>query len=173
MAMLLVPMLADRQRPPLDVEPLARGGGLHYLDTFRNNFEADVVAQQDADLQAHSSTTMPVSWTSRFQLAISSLSQPLASSSADCRGTTMPPRAKASCISGPLIAAMNALRNVAIMSAGTADGAKAATHCAARMPGNPTSASVGTSACCESRWSGGNGERVHATRFHLPTGLVM
>src|SRR6478672_815675 len=125
MAMLLVPTLADRQRPPLDVEPLARGGGLHYLDTFRNNFEADVVAQQDADLQAHSSTTMP-------------------------------PRAKASCISGTLIAAMNALRSVAIMSAGTADGAKAATHCAARMPGNPTSASAGT-----------------RPAFIIPTGLVM
>src|SRR6266446_10874777 len=115
MAMLLVPMLADRQRPPLDVEPLARGGGLHYLDTFRNNFEADVIAQQDADLQAHSSTMMPVSWTSRFQLAISSRSQPLASSSADRRGTSIPPRANASCISGTPIATTNALRSVSMI----------------------------------------------------------
>src|SRR5262245_63857720 len=117
MAVLLVPVLADRQRPPVDLEPLARGGRLHHLDGFRNDFEADVVALQDADLQAHSSTTMPVSSTSRLQLAISSRSQPLASASADRRGTTIPPRAKAASISGTLIAATKAWRSVSTMSA--------------------------------------------------------
>src|SRR5262245_60456259 len=99
-AVLLVPALADRQLAPVDVEAFARGGCLHHLDAFRNDFEADVVAEQNSNLQRQSSTTMPVSSISRFQLAISSRSQPLGSSSHDWRGTTMPPRTKASCISG-------------------------------------------------------------------------
>src|SRR5262249_41247023 len=172
-AVLFVPALADRQRSPVDVEPLPRGGCLHHLDAFRNDFETDVVAQQDTDLQAQSSTRMPVSSTSRFQLAISALSQPLASSSAVRRGTSIPPRAKAACISGTLIAATNALRSVSMMSGGTADGAKAATHCAARTPGKPTSASVGTSACCESRCSAAMASARTRPAFIIPTGLVM
>jgi hypothetical protein len=42
---LLVPALADRQRVPVDGELLARGGRLHHLGAFRNDFEADVVTQ--------------------------------------------------------------------------------------------------------------------------------
>src|SRR5882757_6165207 len=71
-AVLLVPAFADRQRPPRDLEPLARGGRLHHLDALRNDFEADVVAQQNSNSQAHSSPTMPTSSTSRFQFAIRS-----------------------------------------------------------------------------------------------------
>ena len=52
MTVLLVSALADRKRPPFDVEPLLRCGGLHHLDAFRNDFGSDVVAEQDADLQA-------------------------------------------------------------------------------------------------------------------------
>ena len=107
-AVLLVPAFADRQRLPLDLEPLARGGRLHHLDAFRNDFEADVVAQQNSNSQAHSSTTMPTSSTSRFQFAISFRSQPWGSSSEDCGGTTIPPRSKASRMSGTVIALTNA-----------------------------------------------------------------
>src|SRR5262249_42912205 len=129
MTVLFMPLLANGQRPPLDIEPLAPGGHLHHLDAFGNDLEADVVARQDSDLQAHSSTTIPVSSTSRFQLAISSRSQSLGSASADGRGTSIPPRAKASCIPGTPIAATNALCSTVLMSAGTPAGAKAATHC--------------------------------------------
>src|SRR6266511_6200062 len=124
MAVLFVPLFADGQRPPVDIEPLARRRGLHHLDAFGNDFEADVIARQDCDLQAHSSTTIPVSSTSRFQLVISSRSQALGSASADPRGTSIPPRAKASCNSGTLIAATNAVSSIAMMAAGTPDGAK-------------------------------------------------
>ncbi len=103
-AVLLMTALADRQLLPCDLEPLARGGGLHDLDAFGNNLEADVVAEQDSDTQGHSSTVMPRSSTSCFQLAISSRSQPLGSSSQACGGTTMPPRANASCSAGTVIA---------------------------------------------------------------------
>ena len=103
-AVLLVPALADRQRLPFDLEPLARGGGLHHLDALWNDFEADIIAQQDSNSQAHSSTTMPTSSTSRFQLAISFRSHALGSSSEVRVGTTMPPRSKASCVSGAVIA---------------------------------------------------------------------
>src|SRR5262249_29185483 len=122
-------------RHPLDREPLTRGGGLHHLDAFGNDLEADVVARQDSDAQCHSSTVMPRSSTSRFQLAISSLSQPLASSSEACRGAIIPPRANASCMSATVIALRKAWRSVSTISGATADGANAATHCAARMPG--------------------------------------
>jgi hypothetical protein len=53
-AMLRVPVLADWQRPPFDLQALACCSGFHHLDAFRNDFEPDVVAEQDADLQAHS-----------------------------------------------------------------------------------------------------------------------
>src|SRR6476661_302931 len=107
-AVLLVPAFADRERLPLDLQALARGGRLHHLDAFRNNFEADVVAQQDSNSQAHSSTTIPTSSTSRFQFVISFRSQPRGSSSEDCDGTTIPPRSKASRMSGTTIAWTNA-----------------------------------------------------------------
>jgi hypothetical protein len=107
-AVLLVPAFADRQRLPLDLEPLARGGRLHHLDALRNDFEADVVAQQNSNSQTHSSATMPTFSMSRFQFAISLRSQPLGSSSEDCGGTTMPPRSKASCMSGMVMAFPNA-----------------------------------------------------------------
>src|SRR5262245_36236622 len=173
MAVLFMSFFPDRQRPQLDVKPLAGGGGLHHLDAFGNDFQPDVVARQDPDLHAHSSTTMPVASTSRFQLAICSRSQPLGSASADGRGTIIPPRAKASCISGKRIAATNALCSVAMISAGTADGAKAACHCAARMPANPTSAMVGTSACCGSRSCAAMASARTRPAFIMPTGLVM
>ena len=55
MAVRFVPALADGQGSPLDEKALARGGRLHHLDAFRNHFEPDVVAEQDADLQPNSS----------------------------------------------------------------------------------------------------------------------
>src|SRR4029453_17774331 len=51
-AMLLVPALADWQRPPFDIEPRTRGGCLHHLDAFRYDFETDVIAQQNSNLQS-------------------------------------------------------------------------------------------------------------------------
>ncbi len=53
MAVLVMSLFADRQRPPLDLKPLAGGGGLHHFDALGNDLEADVVARQDPDLQAH------------------------------------------------------------------------------------------------------------------------
>src|SRR5947209_4088054 len=53
MAMLLMSLFADRQQPPLDLKPLAGGGGLHHLDALGNDLEPDVVTRQDPDLQAH------------------------------------------------------------------------------------------------------------------------
>src|SRR5882757_6823749 len=103
-AVLLVATFSDRQFLPVDGEALACGRGLHHLDAFRNDFEADIVAEQDSDTQCHSSTVIPMSSTSRFQLAISSRSQPLGSSSQFRCGTTMPQRANASCSSGTVIA---------------------------------------------------------------------
>src|SRR5215510_10468253 len=50
-AVLLVPLLADRQPLPLDIEAFARRGRRHHLDAFRNDFEADIVAEQNSDLQ--------------------------------------------------------------------------------------------------------------------------
>ena len=50
-AVLLVPALADRQRQPVDGEARARGRRPHHLDALRDNFEADVVTEQDSDLQ--------------------------------------------------------------------------------------------------------------------------
>ena len=52
MTVLLVSALADRKRPPFEIEPLLCRGRLHHLDAFRNDFGSDVVAEQDADLQA-------------------------------------------------------------------------------------------------------------------------
>src|SRR5262249_40400816 len=124
----------------------------------------------DTDLQAQSSTTMPVSSTSRFQLAISALSQPLASSSAVRRGTSIPPRAKAACISGTLIAATNALRSVSMMSAGTADGAKPAAHRGAHA-GESDFGKRGNIRMLRKPLLGGNGERAHAARFDHSDGI--
>src|SRR5436190_20066795 len=53
MAVILMSLFADRQRPPLDLKPLAGGGDLHHLDAFGNDLEPDVVTRQDPDLQAH------------------------------------------------------------------------------------------------------------------------
>jgi len=88
--------------PKHTVTSIFLGGGTPSL------IEADVVAQQDSNSQAHSSTTMPTSSTSRFQFVISFRSQPRGSSSEDCGGTTIPPRSNASRISDTAIAWTNA-----------------------------------------------------------------
>ena len=49
--MLLMAGLADRQFVPFDGKPGLGGGGLHHLDGFRNDFEADIVAEQYSNFQ--------------------------------------------------------------------------------------------------------------------------
>ena len=78
------------------------GRGLHHLDAFRNDFEADVVAEQNSDLQCRFprgtrsysllELMMLASGMSRRQGPPSLPSARLcASSTEDCCGTTMPP----------------------------------------------------------------------------------
>ena len=50
-AVVLVPAPADRQRLPVDREAGTRGRGLYDPDAFGNDFETDVVAEQNADFQ--------------------------------------------------------------------------------------------------------------------------
>ena len=113
MAVRLVAGLADRQRLPVDREAGARGRRLHHLDAFRDDFEPDVVAEQNSDLQrrspplrstrraAHSSMTMFASVEipppGRHLVPQPGLARRRATPG---RGATMPPLWNASCISG-------------------------------------------------------------------------
>src|SRR6516164_8256092 len=81
----VMPGLADWEFRPVDKEPGAPGRLLHHLHAFRNDLEADVIAQKNRDLQRHhSSTTMPSSSTILLQPAISRCSQACESPSEAC-----------------------------------------------------------------------------------------
>ena len=59
-AVLLMAGLADRQLVPFDGEAGLGGGGLHHLDGFRNDFEADIVAEQNSNFQSSVLMTLNV-----------------------------------------------------------------------------------------------------------------
>ena len=51
-AVLLVAGLADRKLVPFDGEAGLGGGGLDHFDGFRNDLEADIVAEQYSNFQS-------------------------------------------------------------------------------------------------------------------------